>query len=61
MPVYDYKCTRCGHRFALLRSLSSRDSDVKCPRCEGEVVRVYEGRWCMGKRAGGECSGNCQG
>lgn len=61
MPVYDYKCTRCGHRFDLLRGLSSRDDEVKCPKCEGGVVRVYEGRWSVGKRAGGECSGNCQG
>lgn len=60
MPVYDYKYTRCGHRFDLLRALSSRDEDVKCPRCGGSVARVYEGRWSVGKPAGG-CSGNCQG
>ena len=60
MPVYDYKCTRCGHRFELLRGISSRD-EVKCPKCGGEVSRVYEGRWSVGKRGSGECSGNCQG
>lgn len=61
MPIYDYKCARCGHRFDLLRSVSARD-DVKCPKCGGEVSRVYEGKWCVGKRAAsGGCSGNCQG
>ena len=44
MPIYDYKCARCGHRFDLLRSVSARD-DVKCPKCGGDVVRVYEGKW----------------
>ena len=62
MPIYDYKCARCGHRFDLLRSISSRD-EVKCPRCGGEVARVYEGKWMsVGKRSGGcSCGGNCQG
>ena len=61
MPVYDYKCPQCGHRFDLLRSMSARDEDVRCPRCGGEVVRVYEGRWGCAKGGGGECGGNCQG
>ena len=60
MPVYDYKCVRCGHRFDLLRSLSAKD-EVKCPKCGGDVARVYEGKWCAGKASGGSCSGNCQG
>ena len=63
MPIYDYECVQCGHRFDLLRSVSSRD-DVKCPKCGGEVSRVYEGRWSsLGKASAGGCScgGNCQG
>ena len=64
MPVYDYKCAVCGHRFDLLCSLSARD-EVKCPKCGGEVARVYEGKWSVGKRIGGgggcSCGGNCQG
>ena len=39
MPIYDYRCARCGNRFDLLRSVSARD-DVKCPKCGGEVSRV---------------------
>ena len=64
MPVYDYKCTRCGHRFDLLRSLSAKDA-VKCPKCGADVVRVYEGKWsALGRVSGGggcSCGGNCQG
>ena len=64
MPIYDYKCVRCGHRFDLLRSVSQRD-DAKCPKCGGEVTRVYEGKWsCMGKAGstgGCSCGGNCAG
>ena len=62
MPIYDYRCVQCGHRFDLLRSMSSRD-EVKCPKCGGQVARVYEGRWLSaGRRADGcKCGGNCQG
>ena len=68
MPIYDFKCTQCGHRFELMRSISNRD-EAACPKCGGSVARVYEGRWAMGKRAssagvtGGGCScgGNCAG
>jgi len=63
MPVYDYKCTKCGHRFDMLRSVSARD-DAKCPKCGGDVVRVYEGKWsALGrvKGSGCSCGGNCQG
>jgi len=63
MPVYDYRCMQCGHRFDLLRSVSARD-DVKCPKCGGDVARVYEGKWSALGRAsssGCSCGGNCQG
>ena len=64
MPIYDYKCARCGNRFDMLRSVSARD-DVKCPKCGGDVARVYEGKWMsLGKASasgGCSCGGNCQG
>lgn len=33
MPIYEYKCEKCGHKFELLRSVNSDDSDLKCPKC----------------------------
>ena len=62
MTIYDYKCTRCGNRFELLRSVSDA-SPVRCPKCEGEVARVYEGKLLVGKASAGGggcgCGGNC--
>ena len=64
MPTYDYKCVECGHRFDVFKSISSTEKTV-CPKCGGEVARVYEGKWAMGKSgasAGGcSCGGNCAG
>lgn len=62
MPVYDYKCSRCGRRFELVTSISKRD-EARCPDCGGEVSRVYQGKCAFGAtgKTGGGCSGNCSG
>jgi putative FmdB family regulatory protein len=33
MPIYEYDCPNCGHRFEkLVRNLSG-DQEIHCPRC----------------------------
>ena len=33
MPIYEFKCKKCGHRFEdLVRSASAGD-DLECPEC----------------------------
>ena len=67
MPIYDFKCDKCNHRFELFTSISRRSQAV-CPRCGGPVSRVYEGKWSMGVKpsagangGGCSCGGNCAG
>lgn len=38
MPVYEYKCKKCGHRFEEL--LFHGDEKVLCPECKGAVIRL---------------------
>ena len=39
MPLYEYECSKCGHRFEKIQKLS--DPHVKtCPKCKGKVVRL---------------------
>jgi putative FmdB family regulatory protein len=33
MPIYEYKCPKCGMKFELLRSMDSSDADISCPKC----------------------------
>ncbi len=40
MPVYDYVCTSCGHRFEVLRGLNEAGPH-QCPLCEGPVIRAF--------------------
>lgn len=59
MPLYEYRCTACGHRFEQLRSISERDSAV-CEKCGEKVERVWQGKCAFGAPKSG-CSGNCSG
>jgi putative FmdB family regulatory protein len=39
MPVYEYKCKKCGHAFERLQLRGAEK--VRCPRCEGgQVIRL---------------------
>jgi len=39
MPLYEYKCKKCGHRFERIQSFSAEDVK-ECPVCQGEVERL---------------------
>ena len=39
MPLYEYKCKKCGHRFELIQSFSAEDAK-ECPVCQGEGERL---------------------
>ncbi len=39
MPLYEFKCKKCGHRFERIQSYSAADP-TECPVCQGEVERL---------------------
>jgi putative FmdB family regulatory protein len=39
MPLYEYKCKKCGHRFERIQSYSAPDV-TECPVCQGEAERL---------------------
>jgi putative FmdB family regulatory protein len=39
MPLYEYRCKQCGHRFERIQSFSAEDVK-ECPVCKGEVERL---------------------
>lgn len=40
MPIYEYCCDNCLHRFELKRSFNDT-STVTCPRCSSGVRQVF--------------------
>jgi len=39
MPLYEYECTACGHRFELIRKFSDPPG-ATCPSCGGEAQKL---------------------
>lgn len=35
MPIYEFRCTKCGSEFEIMRPFSQSDAPAKCPRCGG--------------------------
>ena len=40
MPIYDYVCGSCGHRFEVLRGINEAGPH-QCPECGGPVARAF--------------------
>ncbi len=38
MPLYEYRCTKCGHSFDKIQKFSDEPETV-CPQCGGELER----------------------
>lgn len=39
MPLYEYECQTCGHRFEMLQKMADSPLTV-CVKCEGKVERL---------------------
>jgi putative FmdB family regulatory protein len=40
MPIYEYECGKCGHKFDRIEPFDSQ-SRRKCPVCGGKAERVF--------------------
>lgn len=38
MPLYEFECKKCHHRFEKIQSFSA--GDPKCPKCKSKVERL---------------------
>lgn len=42
MPVYEYKCDKCGHTFDVFQRIGDDGSELKCPVCgEAKPVKLF--------------------
>ena len=39
MPLYEYKCVKCGHRFEKIESVSA-STTKRCPKCGAKAERM---------------------
>lgn len=40
MPIYEYKCLKCGHQFEKMQNISD-DSVKRCEKCGEQVTRLF--------------------
>ncbi len=38
MPIYEFRCLRCGNTFELLKLKSNEEIKMKCPECGSEEI-----------------------
>ncbi len=38
MPIYEYRCPKCGHEFEKLVAMSAKPEDIACPNCAQKGV-----------------------
>ena len=51
MPLYEYQCKQCGHRFEKIQSFSAPE-ERECPECKGPVERLLSAPAIQFKGAG---------
>jgi putative FmdB family regulatory protein len=51
VPLYEYQCKQCSHRFEKIQSFSAPEEKV-CPECGGEVERLISAPAIQFKGAG---------
>jgi len=51
MPLYDYKCTNCGHIFEVQQKISEEPLKY-CPNCKGPIKRLISAAGIIFKGSG---------
>jgi len=55
MPIYEFRCIRCGHIFELLRlKKESKEVEMKCPECGSKRVEKVLSRVGLVRSRGGD-------
>jgi len=51
MPLYEYVCQDCGHRFdKLVRSADGQQPDVTCPECQANRSQRVLSAFAVGRQ-----------
>jgi putative FmdB family regulatory protein len=49
MPIYEYRCRKCGKRFSVLTLRVSERVTTECPKCGGRAADRLMSRFAMPK------------
>ncbi len=40
MPIYEFECSTCNTREELILTIAESEEEIKCPRCNKNMIRV---------------------
>ncbi len=55
MPIYEYRCEKCGNAFEKLRPMREAEEPTDCPRC-GQIIAKKQWSACCVSVSGGSAS-----
>jgi putative FmdB family regulatory protein len=41
MPIYKYRCSKCGKELREIKPVREADEPMKCPDCKTEMKRIF--------------------
>jgi putative FmdB family regulatory protein len=53
MPLYEYSCRDCGHRFEILQRLGEGADGLACPSCRAAALDKQFSTFAAGTSSGG--------
>jgi putative FmdB family regulatory protein len=55
MPIYEYKCQKCGHKF---EKLVFGEEEIKCPECNSRrIEKLFPSSIGIGKKGNNDSRG----
>lgn len=61
MPMYEFSCSGCGHRFEEIVFKSSDEEDLECPECGSRDVKRALSAFAVSTKGGGLAGPSCSG
>ncbi|MGQ9495711.1 MAG: FmdB family zinc ribbon protein [Thermoanaerobaculaceae bacterium] len=58
MPLYEYKCEQCQHRFEVFQRLGQGADGIRCPKCGSENVKRMLSTFASAKSSSFASSGS---
>jgi len=53
MPIYEYQCSQCSHRFEIIHGAAEKDLEIRCPKCgDSRIERMISSFSCGGFKEG---------
>jgi len=57
MPMYEYRCQKCGKQYEMLRRMQDADCELECPDCRSHhverLVSTFAAGGCRPSASGG--------